>query len=232
MTRIPRTEFAKIRAKVEARKARRASNAAFNASLAGANGAVGDREFQLGEVATKRARKPRTASRKDQIKALKKRGHPLWSLVVRGRDGHKCLMCGKTDNLNAHHWLFRKSHSVRLALDPANGATLCAYPCHLGRVHHDGDGDFILRLADKMTAIVGAAKVEEMRQTSRTSGPLSLEEIQEFVSRLEAALKGALPHAQASIHHEPRQGNSQASAKVEPEGNSSGDEPAKRQGGV
>ena len=86
--------------------------------------------------------------------------------------------------MNAHHWLFRKSHSVRLALDTANGATLCAYPCHLGRIHHDGDGDFVLKLADKMFEIVGKEKVEEMRRTAKVSGSVSLEEIQAAVENL------------------------------------------------
>ena len=123
-------------------------------------------------------------SRVKQIRRLRKAGHVLWSQIVRARDGHKCLMCGSIQNLNAHHWLFHKSHSVRLALDPDNGATLCAYPCHLGRIHHDGDGDFALRLADKMTAIIGAEKVEQMRIMARACGPLSLEEVTAAVDSL------------------------------------------------
>lgn len=126
----------------------------------------------------------RRINRKSEIKRLKKSGLILWSLAVRSRDGNRCLMCGRTSNLNAHHWLFRKSHSVRLALDPANGATLCAYPCHLGRIHHDGDGDFMLKLADKMFEIVGKEKVEEMRRTAKVSGSVSLEEIQAAVENL------------------------------------------------
>ena len=151
-----------IRAKSAARAQRRAQRILDNEAL--------------GAKTVKRGKKVPKAKR---TKRLKKAGHVLWSLVVRNRDGNKCLMCGSVQNLNAHHWLFRKSHSVRLALDPANGATLCAYPCHLGRIHSDGDGDFMLRLADKMTAIVGSLKVEEMRETARHSGPVSEEFLQE-----------------------------------------------------
>ena len=61
-----------------------------------------------------------------------------------------------------------------LAVDPANGATLC-YGCHIGRIHGDGDGDFVLRLAETMQGIVGAEKVSEMREAAKTHGPLSLE---------------------------------------------------------
>lgn len=165
------TPYQEATARAAARKARRASRVQDNAALSG-----------------KVAKKVKKVPKAKRTKRLKKAGHVLWSLVVRKRDGNKCLMCGSVQSLNAHHWLFRKSHSVRLALDPANGATLCAYPCHLGRIHSDGDGDFMLRLADKMTAIVGAVKVEEMRETARTSGPVS----EEFLELANEKLKTEL----------------------------------------
>lgn len=122
----------------------------------------------------------RLPSRKKQVDAIKKRilgVGGLWSQAVRNRDG-KCIMCYKTETLQAHHWLFRRGHSMALAVDIANGATLC-YGCHIGRVHHDGDGDFIFRLGDTMTALVGPGKVAEMRITAQTSQPMSLEWWQE-----------------------------------------------------
>ncbi len=127
---------------------------------------------------------PKQYNRKLRIKFLKTDGHTRWSLHVRNRDGNKCIMCGSVQNLNAHHWLFRKAHSVRLALDPANGATLCAYPCHLGRVHHDGDGDFILQLADKMIAIVTPEKVAEMRETAKRRDSVTVEELEALYAKL------------------------------------------------
>ncbi len=200
---LSRSEFAAIRAKAKARKDKRSEKAIVlaadrqrrdgPAASQDAPGALSDAEnaspsvrTPVRRVAGKSTKRP--LNRKERIKRLKKAGLVLWSLVVRKRDGNKCLMCGSVQCLNAHHWLFRKSHSVRLALDPANGATLCAYPCHLGRVHHDGDGDFILRLADKMIGIVGQLKVDEMRETARHSGPLSLEEIEPRVAALKASL--------------------------------------------
>ena len=47
----------------------------------------------------------------------------LFSKKVRGRD-KKCLYCGKTDYLNAHHIYSRNNLSIRWNLD--NGITLCA----------------------------------------------------------------------------------------------------------
>ena len=136
----------------------------------------------------------RPPSRKKQTDACKKRilgVGGLWSQTVRARDG-KCLMCGKTEGLQAHHWLFRRGHSMALAVDHNNGSTLC-YGCHIGRVHHDGDGDFIYRLGDTMTALVGADTVAAMRLTAKVSQPLSLEwwlANEDRLTALLAALKG------------------------------------------
>jgi len=50
-----------------------------------------------------------------------------WSRAVRERDG-RCLDCGATEDLHAHHVLPKSTHP-ELALDLSNGKTLC-YRCH------------------------------------------------------------------------------------------------------
>jgi hypothetical protein len=49
-----------------------------------------------------------------------------WSLKVKERDGFKCCLCSKTENLNAHHILPREIKEFRFDID--NGITLC--PSH------------------------------------------------------------------------------------------------------
>lgn len=51
-----------------------------------------------------------------------------WSLAVRERDGHKCVECGATGKLHAHHIKPWKTHP-ELRHDVSNGETLCP-PCH------------------------------------------------------------------------------------------------------
>ena len=51
----------------------------------------------------------------------------LWADAVKTRDG-KCCRCATTDDLHAHH-IKPKSTHPELALDIANGETLC-YRCH------------------------------------------------------------------------------------------------------
>lgn len=52
----------------------------------------------------------------------------LWSEFVRIRDGGRCLMCGDTSKLAAHH-IVRKSFLRQAGLQRGNGITLCK-DCH------------------------------------------------------------------------------------------------------
>lgn len=166
--RLSRADFSAIKSKIAKNKAKRALRAADNAAL--------DRKSN-----------PRPISWQDKIKILKKRilgPGGLWSQAVRRRDKYRCLMCGKTEHIQAHHWLFRRSHSLALAVDPANGITLC-YGCHIGRVHHNGDGDFIIRMFDVMVALIGPEKISSMRETALSPKPLGLD----FWEQTESSLR-------------------------------------------
>lgn len=64
-----------------------------------------------------------------------------WSLDVRARDGHKCVECGATERLHAHHikeW--RRNKAARYQL--SNGVTLCVV-CHQ-RKHRNQFAAFLL----------------------------------------------------------------------------------------
>ena len=70
------------------------------------------------------------------ISKVKKALHDDWALRVKIRDGHKCLLCGGTELLTAHHWYFtsQRGHAARYCVD--NGATLC-FTCHIREVHEN-----------------------------------------------------------------------------------------------
>ena len=52
----------------------------------------------------------------------------LWSSFIRLRDNHRCVMCGSTRELHAHH-IWRKTTYPKGRLEPGNGITLCE-KCH------------------------------------------------------------------------------------------------------
>ena len=58
-----------------------------------------------------------------------------WSAQVAGRDGRRCVLCGKADACSAHHWYVNKSRSRMARWDVINGVWLC-YGCHI-HVTHD-----------------------------------------------------------------------------------------------
>jgi len=105
----------------------------------------------------------RPPNRQVRMKRVKKALAILWSKAVRSRDGNRCVLCGATENLAAHHWLYHKAHSLSLAYNVGNGATLC-YSCHIIKIHRRADGATVLRLAEKMTDILGPGTIDEMRE--------------------------------------------------------------------
>lgn len=72
------------------------------------------------------------------LSRIKKALYADWSLRVRSRDGFKCLLCGSTENITAHHWYCsdHHAHAARYSVD--NGVTLC-YACHIRGVHSRAD---------------------------------------------------------------------------------------------
>ena len=70
------------------------------------------------------------------ILKVKKALHDDWALRVKTRDEHKCLLCGGTELLTAHHWYFteQRGRAARYCID--NGATLC-FTCHIREVHEN-----------------------------------------------------------------------------------------------
>lgn len=67
------------------------------------------------------------------IAQLKRQADDLASEIVRKRDG-RCMMCGKRENLQAHHFIITKGASTKHRWDLRNLITLC-YSCHIHKVH-------------------------------------------------------------------------------------------------
>lgn len=80
----------------------------------------------------------------DKIKRLKTKCDKLWSECVRTRDG-ECVLCGKKDGLNAHHWIHSRAQGNNTRWDIRNGISLC-YPCHVHKVHKYASAEITDRL--------------------------------------------------------------------------------------
>jgi predicted restriction endonuclease len=80
------------------------------------------------------------------IAKIKKELDALWSAKVRERDG-KCAMCGKTEKLQAHHYVKTKARSLKYRWDLRNGITLC-YGCHMYGVHKQASFEAVSGLVE------------------------------------------------------------------------------------
>lgn len=58
-----------------------------------------------------------------QAKKLLKQQDKAWSLAVKERDNNKCVYCGETKMVNAHHLIPRENKFFRHLIE--NGVTLC-----------------------------------------------------------------------------------------------------------
>ena len=85
--------------------------------------------------------KPRKRKKKISNATLLK----LWGEVVRARD-KKCVLCGRTENVHAHHAIVRSGQSLGARFISDNGITLCHHH-HIQGVH-GGDKDATVLLAE------------------------------------------------------------------------------------
>ena len=116
----------------------------------------------------KRAKaKPKTKS----IKQLRKMADDLASQVVRLRD-RRCMICGETENLQAHHFIVTKGASTKHRWDLRNLISLC-YPCHIHKVHSTASLKWI-GLLKKSAIFNGICTEEDIEEISGDIEPMRL----------------------------------------------------------
>lgn len=92
-----------------------------------------------------------------------------WSKFIRERDG-KCMICGSTNRLSAHHIFSRRYMSTRWYT--GNGLTLC-YPCHMFFAHQKYE-----EFRDKVIEIQGAEEFETLKRYALEIKKWDKEELQ------------------------------------------------------
>lgn len=117
--------------------------------------------------------------KKPNRKKLISEADKLWSTVIKSRDG-KCIYCGSTRNLNAHH-IFTKARHGNLRWEPDNGVTLCA-GCHTFGVHIN-PAPYMLKIIE----YVGSDVMERLRVIAQEKpSPLRVDDIQSVIMRLKS----------------------------------------------
>lgn len=130
---------------------------------------------------------PRTMTKKPTRKALKKQLDIIWGKAVRARFP-RCIMCGSTERLNAHHAICRKTQSdgVRWILE--NGVSLCV-GCHLFKLHgQQADKAWLERYVQRINELIPAQAQLNIQQIGHCVNKYSISDLQEMLEELKGAL--------------------------------------------
>ena len=121
---------------------------------------------------------------------LVKRLDNLWSRAIHAKFKNRCIMCGATGILHAHHCIVNKGRGgfgVRWLI--LNGVLLCP-GCHLFKIHHgQADKFWVDRYVALLNEIVPAAEQQNILEISRHINKFSTAELQEMVARFESTEK-------------------------------------------
>lgn len=138
---------------------------------------------------------------KSHAARLKAQNDKLWSEIVRRRDG-KCLVCGRTDSLQAHHAIVTKRRSLATRWHLGNGVALC-YHHHLHQLHREGDAVFLRTYLAKLDARIplefqtGLAKLAETSRAEKGHTEVNVRLLDEINISLRQMLAGMMED-----HHE------------------------------
>lgn len=105
------------------------------------------------------------------VKQLRKIADDLASQVVRLRD-KRCLMCGATEGLQAHHFIVTKGASTKHRWDLRNLISLC-YPCHIHKVHSTASLKWI-GILKKAAIINGICTEQDIEEISGDIEPMKI----------------------------------------------------------
>lgn len=135
----------------------------------------------------KKKKKVKKINKAKLIKKLKKQNFELWSQCVRLRD-KKCIICGSTETLQAHHCLVRAALSLRTRFMTLNGVCVC-YKCHLVQIHRNGEKRFFEKYIKILDEKIPKEKQEEIYKISQNKDPVSLEDLQHINENLKKELQ-------------------------------------------
>ena len=113
----------------------------------------------------------KTKAKVKSISQLRKEADKLVSEVVRLRD-KRCLLCGTTENLQAHHFIVTKGASTKHRWDLRNLISLC-YPCHIHKVHSTASLKWI-GLLKKSAIFNGICTEQDIEEISGDIEPMRL----------------------------------------------------------
>ena len=126
--------------------------------------------------------------KKNPRKALKAKLDKLWSAVIR-KKYPRCVVCGKSDNLNAHHCIVRKAQSDGVRWLVENGVSLCV-GCHLFKLHgQQADKAWLENYLCIINDLVSETQQELIQEIGHKINKFSIDDLEQIKAELEEQLK-------------------------------------------
>ena len=117
------------------------------------------------------------------MKGLNKRLDDCWKLAVKIKYSWRCVYCGETHYINAHHIFGRVNRSVRWDLN--NGLCLCPFHHTLGSFSAHQNPVFV----DWIKDYIGSEEYNELMIKANTVKKWTYEEKEELLAELKAYIK-------------------------------------------
>lgn len=106
----------------------------------------------------------------------------LWRIAIKLRDKGKCVLCSKTDRVNAHHCIVPERRSLAIRWHMQNGITLCQ-GCHMGV--HSCQKSILDEYMDLLNKRISRDDQETLEATARAGGKFHVSELEEMKHELQ-----------------------------------------------
>lgn len=106
---------------------------------------------------------------------------------MRQRDG-KCVLCGSTNSLAAHHFIVNAARSLALRYNPDNGVALC-YSCHIHKIHKEASVSNALALIEAVKPRLSQADILAIANTPSNASEVKRADLYEILINLQTMLK-------------------------------------------
>lgn len=106
----------------------------------------------------------------------------LWGCSIRRRY-QKCVVCGSTSGLSAHHCIVRKARTFGVRWMEWNGVALC-YVCHMHKVHgNQSDATWHEMYLGILHGLIPSDKWDEVVQMGNRLTKYSVDDLRELVDK-------------------------------------------------
>lgn len=117
------------------------------------------------------------------LRSLKRKADKLWSIYIRKKFG-KCIICGSTERLQAHHFVVRKALSNNTRWNILNGVA-CDYKCHLKELHGNCTLEVLDIYLEAINKYFTKDDLESVRQLSKIKHEYTIEDMYKVIDELE-----------------------------------------------